>query len=133
MGGRVAIDTGDATTPQRIRRASSISLPSLLFAFFKLGSVGFGGGMAVIAMMEREFVQKRKLLSVDEFLHGAGLGQIVGSFAANAFFVGYRLFGAAGGLLSAGVFLLPSVVLVTALSHFYFRYHSIPALQSLVL
>ena len=110
-----------------------ISLVRLLAAFFKIGSIGFGGGMAVIALMEREFVQKRKLLTGEEFLHGVGLGQILGSFAVNAaFFVGYRLFGAAGGVLSASAFLMPSLALITALSHFYFRYHSIPALQGAV-
>ena len=40
--------------------------------------------MAVIALMEREFVQKRKLLSVEEFLHGVGFGQVLGSFAVNS-------------------------------------------------
>ena len=89
--------------------------------------------MAVIALMEREFVQKRRLLTGEEFLHGVGLGQILGSFAVNAaFFIGYRLFGLAGGILSASAFLMPSLALVTALSHFYFMYHSMPALQGAV-
>ncbi len=108
----------------------SISLARLLVAFLKIGSIGFGGGMAVISLMEREFVGKRKLLAADEFVHGVGLGQILGSFAVNAaFFIGYRLLGMMGGILSAAVFLLPSAVLVTGLSDMYFRYHSIPALQ----
>ena len=89
--------------------------------------------MAVISLMEREFVQKRRLLTAEEFLHGVGLGQILGSFAVNAaFFIGYRLFGPVGGILSVGAFLTPSLTLVIALAHFYFRYHSIPALQGAV-
>jgi chromate transporter len=118
---------------QHVTRPSSISLGYLLALFVKVGSLGFGGGMAVIALMEREFVQKRKLLSAEEFLHGIGLGQVLGSFAVNAaYFIGYRLFGAAGGLLSATAFLMPSLVLVTALAEFYFRYHALPALQTAV-
>ena len=90
--------------------------------------------MAVIAVMEREFVQRRKLLTGEEFLHGVGLGQILGAFSVNAsFFVGYRLFGAVGGILSASAFLLPSLALVTTLSHFYFLYHAMPALQGAVI
>ena len=58
-----------------------ISLVRLLAAFLKIGAVGFGGGMAVIALMDREFVQKRKLLAAEELLHGLGLGQILGAFA----------------------------------------------------
>jgi chromate transporter len=57
----------------------------------------------------------------------------LGSFAVNvAVFIGYRLFGVAGALLSAGAFLVPSVALVIALSDLYFRYHAVPALQSTV-
>src|SRR5450759_1597525 len=121
------------SAPSALSDKKRISLLRLLAAFFKIGSIGFGGGMAVIALMEREFVQKRKLLTGEEFLHGVGLGQILGSFAVNAaFFVGYRLFGVVGGILSASVFLIPSLTLVTALSHFYFRYHAMPALQGAV-
>jgi chromate transporter len=49
-----------------------------------------------------------------------------------AIFIGYRLFGVAGALLSAGAFLVPSITLVIILSDLYFRYHAVPALQSVV-
>jgi chromate transporter len=110
-----------------------VSLGRLLLIFLKVGSIGFGGGMAIISIMENELVRKRKLLSLDEFLHGVGFGQILGSFAINtSLFVGYRLFGVLGGMLSAGAFLFPSLALVIALSHLYFRFHAIPALQGAV-
>jgi chromate transporter len=122
------------SSPPAPSDSEPISLLRLLAAFLKIGSIGFGGGMAVIALMEREFIQKRKLLTGEEFLHGVGLGQILGSFAVNAaFFIGYRMFGLAGGILSASAFLLPSLALVIALSHFYFMYHSMPALQGVVI
>jgi chromate transporter len=101
--------------------------------FLKIGSIGFGGGMAVIALMEQEFVRKRRLILLDEFVHSVGLGQVLGSFAVNvAIFIGYRLFGVAGALLSAGAFLVPSITLVIILSDLYFRYHAVPALQGAV-
>ncbi|MDR3748620.1 MAG: chromate efflux transporter [Acidobacteriota bacterium] len=111
----------------------SVSLGRLLVAFLKIGSIGFGGGMAVIALMEQEFVRKRRLIPLDEFVHSVGLGQVLGSFAVNvAIFIGYRLFGVTGALLSAGAFLAPSIALVIILSDLYFRYHALPALQSAV-
>ncbi len=111
----------------------SVSLARLLLAFLKIGSIGFGGGMAVIALMEQEFVRKRRLIPLDEFVHSVGLGQVLGSFAVNvAIFIGFRLFGVAGALLSAGAFLAPSITLVIILSDLYFRYHAVPALQSAV-
>ncbi len=113
--------------------AATISLGRLLLAFLKIGGIGFGGGMAVLALMEEEFVRKRRLLPLDEFVSSVGLGQVLGSFAVNvAIFIGYRLFGVAGALLSAGAFLAPSVAMVILLSDLYFRYHAVPALQSTV-
>jgi chromate transporter len=110
--------------------AGSISLGRLLLAFLKIGSIGFGGGMAVIALMEQEFVRKRRLIPLDEFAHSVGLGQVLGAFAVNvAIFIGFRLFGVAGALLSVGAFLAPSIALVILLSDLYFRYHAVPALQ----
>lgn len=110
-----------------------VSLPSLLASFIKIGSIGFGGGMAVIALMENEFVRKRRVIPLDEFVSGVGLGQVLGAFAVNtAIFVGFRFYGVFGGLLSAGAFMMPSFLLVVLFSDLYFRYHAIPALQSVI-
>jgi chromate transporter len=109
------------------------SLRSLALAFLKLGAIGFGGGMAIIALMEDEFVRKRRAIDSDEFLHGVGLSQVLGPFAVNtALFTGYRLYGAVGGLVSACLFIAPSLVLVLVLSWLYFEYHAVPALQNTV-
>jgi len=89
--------------------------------------------MAIIALMEHELVRKRRVIEPDEFLHGVGLGQILGPFAVNtALFIGYRLYGTLGGLIAAGAFMAPSLVLVLFLSWLYFSYHAIPALQGAV-
>jgi chromate transporter len=89
--------------------------------------------MAIIALMEHELVRKRRVIEPDEFLHGVGLGQILGPFAVNtALFTGYRLYGTVGGLIAACAFMVPSLVLVLILSWLYFSYHAIPALQGAV-
>jgi chromate transporter len=125
--------TAQTATPGDSSTAPKVSLGRLLLIFLKVGSIGFGGGMAIISIMESELVRKRRLLSLEEFLHGVGFGQILGSFAVNiSLFVGYRLFGVLGGILSAVVFLLPSLAMVIALSDLYFRFHAIPALQGAV-
>jgi len=109
------------------------SLRNLALAFLRLGTVGFGGGMAIIALMEDEFVRKRRVIDSDEFLHGVGLGQLLGPFAVNtALFTGYRLYGAVGGLVSASAFIVPSLALVLLFSWLYFTYHAVPALQNTV-
>ena len=110
-----------------------LSLPALALAFLKIGTIGFGGGMAIIALMEHELVRKRRVIEAEEFLHGVGLGQILGPFAVNtALFIGYRLYGTLGGLIAACAFMAPSLVMVLILSWLYFSYHAIPALQAAV-
>ena len=89
--------------------------------------------MAIIALMEEEFVRRRHVLDADEFLHGVGLSQILGPFAVNtALFTGYRLYGVVGGLISAGAFMIPSLGFVLVLSWLYFRFHALPTLQGAV-
>jgi chromate transporter len=114
-------------------RTNLLPLHQWLLALLKLGAIGFGGGMAVIALLHDEFVRKRRVVGEDEFAHGVGLGQILGPFSVNVcIFLGCRHFGIAGGLLSAAAFLTPSISLVIALSYLYFHYHFIPTLQAAV-
>lgn len=109
---------------------NGISILQMALAFLKIGAIGFGGGMAVIALMEQDCVKSLGCLEAKEFLHGVGLGQILGPFAVNAaIFIGSRMFGPLGGLIAAISFLLPSVVLVVFLSWLYATFHHIPSLQ----
>ncbi len=110
-----------------------LRLLDLVLLFLRLGAIGFGGGMAVIALMEADLIQRRKLMAHEEFLHGMALGQLLGSMATNvSFFVGQRFFGLLGGLLCAAAFMAPSVALVILLSWLYFTFHAIPALQTVL-
>jgi chromate transporter len=117
-----------------IEADSSVPQPTLvklILMFLRIGCLGFGGGMAIIALMEREIVQGHRWQSSEEFAHGVSLGQVLGPFAVNtAFFIGYRFYGPIGALLSAGSFTAPSVIMVLLLSRLYFGYHSLPALQA---
>lgn len=89
--------------------------------------------MATIALMEEDFVRRRRLIPLHTFVHGVGLGHLLGGFAVNvAVFIGYRLFGITGALLSAVAFIMPSFLLILFLSDLYFRYHAAPALQNLI-
>jgi len=110
---------------------TKLSLKALLWEFLKIGALGFGGGMSIIALMEKELIKKRKVIDLEEFLHGVAFGQFLGPFAVNtAIFIGMRLYGVVAGILSAVAFMLPSVILVMILSHIYFSYHTIPSLQT---
>lgn len=120
------------TEPQS--KIPPLTLWQMVLTLVKLGALGFGGGVAIIALMEREFVEQQQCLKTEEFLHGVALGQILGPWAVNAvIFIGYRLFGLMGALLAEVVFLIPSILLVILLSWLYFSFHQIPSLQGALL
>lgn len=127
----VSVTTRPDASAAPVAGAPTLSLASLLAMFAWLGTIGFGGGMAVIALIEREVVTRRRQMVVEEFLHGVALAQLLGPAAVNmAIFVGSRSFGLWGGLACAAAFMAPSILLVILLSWLYFTFNSIPALQS---
>ena len=132
------VTRGDVEKPSQAQRLHggarpALSLPALLLHFLKIGAMGFGGGMAVIALMERDLIHKKRVMEAEEFLHGVGLGQLLGPFAVNtAFFVGNSLYGPLGGLACAFAFIAPSVFVVIVLAWLYFSFHAIPALQTAI-
>ena len=108
-----------------------VSLWEIARAFLTIGTIGFGGGMAIIAMIQDYCVVRRRWLELDEFSHGIAFGQILGPFAVNAsIFVGYRLRGLKGAVVAAISFLIPSVTLVIVMSALYARFHHVPSLQA---
>lgn len=103
----------------------------IFLTFAKIGLTGFGGGMAIVAMVERVCVSEKKWITSEEFMHGLAFGQILGPFSLNVCtFTGYHLRGIRGGIIAATAFILPSFVLVTILSWAYFTYNKLPQLQA---
>ncbi|HEY6871182.1 MAG TPA: chromate transporter [Geobacteraceae bacterium] len=108
-----------------------VPLREIFKEFFIIGATGFGGGMAIVSLVERSCVHKRKWVTLDEFMHGLAFGQILGPFSLNSCtFVGYYLRGTMGGIAAAVGFIAPSFFLITLLSWLYYRFHELPQLQS---
>lgn len=111
--------------PQRVR------LSDIFLTFASIGLTGFGGGMAIVAMVERICVREKGWISAEEFMHGLAFGQILGPFSLNVCtFTGQHLRGIRGGIIAAVGFILPSFLLVSLLSWIYFTYHKLPQLQA---
>jgi chromate transporter len=91
---------------------------ALAQTFLKLGFTGFGGGIAVIAQIRQLVVRKRRWLSDDEFLDAVSLAQsLPGANAANAIsYVGLRLAGLRGAIVSVSSFILPSFLMMIGLT-----------------
>lgn len=120
--------------PTMERDIATVSLLEIASTFFIIGATGFGGGMAIVALIERRCVTEKKWLGHDEFLHGLAFGQILGPFSLNCCtFIGSYLRGTVGGIVAAASFIAPSFLLISALSALYFRYHEVPQLKSALL
>ncbi|WP_298269097.1 chromate transporter [Geobacter sp.] len=112
-------------------RATRVSLWEIFRTFLYVGTTGFGGGMAVVALVERVCVHDKEWVSHEEFMHGLAFGQFLGPFSLNSCtFVGSTLRGRVGGAVAAVGFILPSFLIVSFLSMLYFRYHELPQLQA---
>jgi len=109
-----------------------VPLRDLALVCARVGAFGFGGGMAMLAILREHVLNRRKWLSETEFMTAVAMAQMVpGPFIPNvAEYIGYRLRGFKGMLLAAVSFLLPSVLAILVLSIVYFRYGSIPTVQS---
>jgi len=109
----------------------TVSLTEIFLTFATVGATGFGGGMAIVALVERICVREKKWITSEEFMHGLAFGQILGPFSLNVCtFTGHHLRGIRGGIIAAVGFIFPSFVLVTLLSWLYFAYHTLPQLQA---
>lgn len=111
------------------------SLWSLFLSFLKIGSTAFGGFMALISVVQNEIVERRKLLTHSDMVDGISLATILpGPVAVNVVaYVGYKLRGGLGALVSATGVILPSFILIVALSAAYFHWGQIPAVNKLFL
>jgi len=107
------------------------SLNYLFFKFLKIGSISFGGFMALVSIVQRELVEKDKSINNEELLDGISLATVLpGPVAVNVIaYLGYRLRGLAGGLISMFAVILPSFILILILSYIYFTYGNIPEFQ----
>lgn len=99
----------------------SQSLGTLFFTFFKIGLFTFGGGYAMIALLEEEFIQRRRWLDKDEFLDMTAIAESTpGPVAINsATYLGYKLAGVPGAAVSTVAVCLPSFLIIYAISLFF--------------
>jgi chromate transporter len=107
------------------------TLAEIFLTFAMIGLTGFGGGMAIVALVERVCVREKRWITAEEFMHGLAFGQILGPFSLNVCtFTGHHLRGIAGGITAAVGFITPSFLLVSLLSWIYFTYNKLPQLQA---
>ena len=100
----------------------------LFLAFAKIGAVTFGGGYAMLPILQRDIVAKHKWATEDELLDYFAIGQCTpGVIAVNtATFVGYKQKGVLGAIFATLGVVFPSVVIITIITAFVKNYAEIP-------
>ncbi|MGB3367958.1 MAG: chromate transporter [Acidaminobacteraceae bacterium] len=92
--------------------------------FFRIGAFTFGGGYAMIPLIEGEIVGKNEWISSDEFLDALAVSQsLPGAVAINmSTFVGYKIRGIRGAIMACLGIILPSFFIILFLSGFLIKY-----------
>jgi len=117
------------TQIERISRTATLG--GLFLSFLKIGLVGFGGGVAVLAQIRTLTVRKRRWLTDSDFAEAVALAQsLPGTSAGNSVtYIGLRLRGWRGAIVSMSGFILPSMLMMIALAIVYKHIGSLSDVQ----
>lgn len=108
------------------------SLRNLVLYFAKLGTLGFGGPVALVGYMHRDLVETKKWIKEDDYKEGLALSQLApGPLAAQlAIYLGYVHYGIPGASLAGLAFVLPSFLMVLGIGYAYVLYGGLPWMQA---
>lgn len=114
--------------PEQVEQKSRTKLSELALLFLKLGTIGFGGPAAHIAMMEDEIVRRRRWMTRDDFLDLLGATNLIPgpNSTEMAIHIGHRQRGWLGLIVAGVSFIVPAVLIVLVFAAIYVRYGSLP-------
>ncbi|MFT5875159.1 MAG: chromate transporter [Clostridium sp.] len=99
-------------------------LLNMFWTFFKIGAFTFGGGYAMIPLIEIEVVNKKKWISKEDFLDIIVISQTFpGALAVNSgIFIGYRISGLLGAIIALLGVILPSFFIILCIAIFFMQF-----------
>jgi len=112
----------------------TLTFAEALRFWLKLGFVSFGGPAGQIAIMHRELVERHRWISERRFLHALNYCMLLPGPEAQqlATYIGWLLHGTRGGIAAGALFVLPSLVILIALSYIYARFGHVPAVAAVL-
>ncbi len=118
---------------QQISETIPCSLREFLGYFLYLGTCGFGGPIALAGYMQKDLVEKRRWIAKQDYIDGLALAQLApGPLAAQlAMYLGYVRAGVFGATMVSLAFILPSFLMVLAISWLYVRFGGLVWMQAL--
>src|SRR6266566_3320735 len=116
-----------------VHEPTRVPFPRFVGYFLWLGTVGFGGPIALAGHMQQDLVDKHGWVSKEDYLEGLALAQLApGPLAAQlAIYLGYLRAGILGATAVGIAFVLPSFLMVLALSAAYVRFGGLPWMQGM--
>ncbi len=110
-----------------------VAFADALRFWFRLGCVSFGGPAGQIALMHQELVEERRWISERRFLHALNYCMLLPGPEAQqlATYIGWLLHRTWGGIVAGGLFVLPSLALLIALSWIYLAFGDVPLVAGL--
>lgn len=107
-------------------------LLEIFYVFFKMSAVTFGGGYAMLPILQREIVDKRNWISHEEIIDYYAISQgLPGIIAVNvSIFIGRRRKGNAGGIAGALGIVAPCLLIITLIAVVLNNFHSLPVVRS---
>jgi chromate transporter len=123
--------------PTDVRTAPAVrALPTIAEAFrvwLKVATLSFGGPAGQIAVMHRILVEERRWISESRFLHALNYCMLLPGPEAQqlATYIGWLMHHTLGGLMAGGLFILPGIIAIMALSYIYAAFGSLPLVVAL--
>ena len=111
---------------------ASYKLKDLVLYFLKLGTIGFGGPVALVGYMHRDLVEKRKWITEEDYKEGLALAQLApGPLAAQlSIYLGYVHYRIMGATLVGLAFVMPSFLMVLGIGYAYVQAGGLPWMQA---
>lgn len=117
---------------EQSNESAGYTLWQLIFYFLRLGTLGFGGPVALVGFMHRDLVEERKWISEADYKEGLALAQIApGPLAAQlAIYLGFVHHRILGATAAGFAFVIPSFLMVVGLGMAYVSYGGLPWMQA---
>src|SRR5687768_7274477 len=109
------------------------SLWQLISYFLMLGTIGFGGPVALVGYMHRDLVERRKWITEEDYREGLALAQLApGPLAAQlSIYIGFVHYRILGATLAGVAFVIPSFIMVLGIGYAYVKAGGLPWMQAI--
>ena len=123
-----------STTAAALERPGPVSFREAFGYWLKLGFISFGGPAGQISMMHQELVERRRWISEHRFLHALNYTMVLPGPEAQqlATYIGWLMHGTLGGIMAGTLFVLPSLVILIALTWIYLAFGNLPVVEGVL-